>query len=882
MTFKQLLERAGSWVQHRHRTDELDEEIRLHLDLRIQRNLERGMTPTDARTRAIRQFGDPTRVREAAADIWISRWLDDAWQDLRFGSRWLKRSPGFSAVIVATLAVGIGVNTAMFSVINSVLLQPLPYPAPDRLIWIANSHPGCSDDCFNSRADFAIWAREAPSLESAAAYGNLDLALVADGRSTAERVAFVTPELWRLSGAIPRLGRLPNADERTALMISWGLFERQFSGNPGVVGKAVELDGRSFEIVGVLDRGFRFLFPQELYTGDEIRDIDAYAPLPNGIETPGDAMRATPQTGPVPAWVRVVARLRHEATIEQARAELTLIHDRLNRQYPGPFRKRKLVVLPLVDRIVGEARLALLVLLGAVSFVLVIACVNVANLLMARASARRKEIAIRAALGAGKHRVVRQFLTEAVLLGVLGGLAGMVLARLALFAIIHFGAQAVPRVADTVMDSNVLAFAVLVTLMTAVLFGLAPAGTVGRLNLEEVLREEGRAASSSGNQQRLRAALVSGEIALAMILVTGAGLMMRSFWRMNTYPPGFSPEKVIVMKLSLAGGKYGRNWPAQDTYLRQMLATIGGLPGVEAIGIDCGSFNQAVKVEGLDDSVLQPGAGAKLRAVSPGYLHALGATLTRGRWPSAHEKFDVVLVNQSLAFQIGGAAQDVVGKVINASLVRNPVVGVVADFKDQQLDLRPTPQVYIPYQKLPVIGSVRAVIRINVDASSLIPVTRERVSAIDPNVPVHRLQTLEQDLFDSLAPRRFNLYLLGAFAATALLLALVGIFGVISFIVTQRTREIGIRVALGARRPDIVWMVARHGMRIAVLGLGAGLAGALVLSRFMATMIYDLDTADPTTLLAVTALLSLSALLACCHPAYRATAVDPLIALRDD
>jgi predicted permease len=567
MSFKQVIERVRFWIQHRHRTDELEEEIRLHLDLRIQRNLENGMTQADARTTAVRRFGDPTRVREAATDVWISRWLDDLWQDLKFGARWLKRSPGFTAIIVATLGVGIGVNTAMFSVINSVLLQPLPYPAPDRLIWIANSDPGCSGDCFNSRADFAIWAREAQSLEAAAAYGNLDLALVADGQSTAQRVAFVTPELWRLSGAIPRLGRLPNANEPTALIISWALFERQFRGNPNVIGKAVQLDGHSFEVVGVLDRGFRFLFPQQLYTGDEIRDIDAYAPLPNGIETPGDAMRATPQTGPVPGWVRVVARLKDGATIEQARSQLATIHDRLNKEYSSLFRKKKLVVLPLAERIVGEARLALLVLLSAVSFVLVIACVNVANLLMARASARRKEIAIRAALGAGKRRVMRQFIAEALLLGVLGGFAGLVLARLGLVAIIHFGAQAVPRVADTVMDSNVLAFAILVTLATAVLFGLAPARTVGKENLEEVLREEGRGASSSATQQRLRATLVSVEIALAMVLLTGAGLMMRSFWRMNTYPPGFSPEKVLVMKLSLAGGKYSRYWPAQDIYL---------------------------------------------------------------------------------------------------------------------------------------------------------------------------------------------------------------------------------------------------------------------------------------------------------------------------
>lgn len=665
-------------------------------------------------------------------------------------------------------------------------------------------------------------------------------------------------------------------------MISWGLFERQFGGNPAVIGKNVKLQGRLFVLTGVLCREFRFLFPQELYTGDELRDIDAYAPLPNGAEIPGDAMRPTSHTGPVPAWVRVIARLRNGATVDQARAELTLIHDRLNKEFPSPFRKKKLSVLPLLDRIVGEARLALFVLLGSVAFVLVIACVNVANLLLARASARRKEIAVRAALGAEKSRVLRQFVTESLLLGAMGGLAGLALSRLALFAVIHFGAQAVPRVADTVIDARVLGFTIVVTLVTAGLFGLAPATTLRRENLEEVLREDGRASSSSTQQQKIRAVLVSVEIALAMVLLTGAGLMMRSFWRMNTYPRGFEPKRILVMKLSLAGAKYHRNWPVQDTYLRQMLETVDGLPGVEAVGIDCGAFNQPVEVEWPNRPSGQPPSGAILRAVSPGYLRALGATLTRGRWPSAREAFDVVLVNQSLAFQTSGAGQEVVGKRVNASFLRGSIAGVVADFKDQQLDSQPAPQVYIPYQKTPIIGSVRAVIRVNVEPASLIPSIRQKVSAIDPDVPLLRLQTLEQELFDSLAPRRFNLYLLAAFAATALLLALVGIYGVISFLVVQRTREIGIRVALGAGRQDIVRMVARHGMRIALLGVVSGLAVSLVLTKVMASMIYDLDTTDPTTLIAVALTLSLTALLACCRPAYKAAVLDPLAALRND
>ncbi|MGC4049821.1 MAG: ABC transporter permease [Paludibaculum sp.] len=878
---RELLHRLTHLLRQDQHADELAEELRLHIDLRTRRNIERGMTPDVARREAHRSFGSIAQVHDDSRAVWLAVWLDQFLQDLRFGIRWLKRSPGFTTVIVLTLAIGIGINTAMFSVVNSVLLQPLPYPSPDRLVWIANQDPGCNPDCFNSRADYLIWSRDAHAFESMAAYGNIDLSLVREGRSLPARVAFVTDNFWSLAGAALQHGRLPLPGEPDTLLVSSGLFERQFGGDLSVLGRKLKVEGHTFEITGVLSRDFRFLFPQQLYTGDELKDIDAYTRIPDGYEVPGDPIRPGERRGPGPGWVRVFGKLKPDVSMEQARAELSGIHNRLNRQFPSLYRKKLLTVMPLAERIVGESRLALLILLGAVGFVLIIACANVANLLVARASVRRKEIAIRAALGAGQSRVLRQFLAESTLLALLGGVAGLVLARGALRAVIHWGAQAVPRLAETTIDARVLGFTLFVTLLTGILFGLAPAFTLWRGSLDEVLRDAARTTNSS-RQQRLRTVLVSVEVALAVILLTGAGLLLRSFWRMNTYPPGFAPDRVLVMNLSLSGGKYNRNWPVQDAYLRELLQRIESVPGVEAAGLDCGALNQAVRVDTDGPPSTEPPPIAALRAVSPGYFRAVGVALTRGRFPAPHETFDAVLVNQSLAYRSSGAGGNILGKRITGSFLRGTIAGVVSDFRDRQLDAQPSPQVFIPYQLSPVIGTVRMIIRTSGNPKPLLPVLRNLAATIDEDVPIQRFQTLEEELFASIAPRRFNMYLLVAFAVTALVLALVGIYGVISYIVAQRTHEIGIRVALGARRQDIVGLVAVQGLRIILAGLFVGLLAAILLTRLMTSMIYEVSSTDPLTFTAVAATLGLTAFMACCRPAYRAALLDPLVALRDE
>lgn len=873
----ELFRRAHHLLRRREHGDGLAEELQLHLDLRTQRNVEQGMPPETARRQAIRSFGSPARVRDEASDVWIAAWVDEFGQDLKFGARWLRRSPTFTAVVVLTLATGIGVNTAMFSIVNAALLQPLPYPQPQRLVWIAGAAPTCSPDCFNSRTDFLVWSQQAPSFETMAGFGNLDMALIHEGHASAERIAFVTDGFWKITGARPRVGRLPHDGETDALVLSWGLFEREFRGDRGAVGRKVAIEGHQFEIVGVLGPEFRFLFPQELHTGDELKDIDAYSRVPEGAETPGDPIKPNLALGPSPAWLRTFARLSKTATLEQAQAELAVIHDRLNRQYPSPFRTKTLSVAPLAERVVGDARLALIILLGAVGFVLIIACANVANLLLARTSVRRKEIAIRAALGAGQARVLRQFVTESLLLAGLGGIAGLTLAWFLVRVLVRYGGQAVPRLAETTIDSRVLFFTMFVTVLTGILFGLAPARTLWRGNLDSVLREDAKATSSSSRQQRFRFALVSLEVALSVVLLSGAGLLLRSFWSMNTFPPGFTPDRVLVMKLSLSGGRYARNWALQDAYLREVTEKIEGVKGVEAVGIECGTLNQPVRVDGGQrDAPLM----VALRAVSPGYFRALGVSITRGHWPEPSEALDSILVNQSLAWKALGGDQDIVGRRISGGIVRGTVAGVVADFKDRQLDSQPTPQVFFSYRKSPTIGAVRVLIRTAGNPTPVLSTIRSLVAGIDKDVPIQQFQTLESSLSDSIAPRRFNMFLLAGFAATALVLALVGMYGVISYIVTQRTREIGIRVALGAERHHIVGMFALQGMRMTLVGLVLGLAAALILTRVMASMIYALSTTDPLTYVMVTLLIALASFLACFGPAHRAAVVDPLIAMR--
>lgn len=808
-------------------------------------------------------------------------WLEQSLQNLRYSLRMVRRNPGFAAIVILTLAMGIGMTTAMFSVVNGVLLKPLPYPDADRLVWIA-PHASYGDNEI-SRSDYLLWEAQAHSFNAFMAYGNDDRALVYQNKPTTLQLAFITGDFWSIAGARPALGRLFSEHERDEIVLSWPLFQERFDADPRVIGRSVTIDGRALTIVGVLPRTFRFLFPPQKYASDPIPVIEAYIPIPDGHEAPGDGIRETAETGPVPTWICVVGRLKPEVPFAQARAEMQVIYDRV-RQIPAVFGRwpeEKMRFIPLNEKVAGESRPAILLLFGAVGFVLLIAGANFANLLMARASTRNREIAVRSALGASRTHLARQFLAESILLATLGGAAGLLIANWAIGVAKQIGAYAVPRLSDVSVDTQVLLFTLGVSFATGIIFGLAPVLGLQWRSVNENLKSEGATASAGSGQLGFRRLLVSMEFALAIVLLTGAGLLLKSFWRMNDFPPGFAPNKLVVVNVSLGAPKYFRHWPAQDAYIRAVSARLGRLPGVQAFGLDCGTFFQSLETVGAIPH--QKGKDVfSVRYISTGFFRAVQAPLVEGRWPTDAEwrdLKDLVLVNQTFARMYSGGAE-IVGKHIVGGVVDASVVGVVADFKEFQLDAAPEPQVYVYYPLAPGMLTMKVLLR--TERPQLIEATLPQLtSAIDPDVPV-RVSTLEQALTESITPRRFNMYVFEVFAGAALLLALIGIYGVLSYLVKQRTREIGIRMALGAQREAITRMVVWQGMRIAGMGMLVGSIAALGLVRLMTSLLYETSATDPVTFAFVTGILALAALLACFQPAFLAARADPIVALRHE
>jgi predicted permease len=874
------------WNPHRRRLlESLDLDFEDHLAGETAENIERGMPPDEARRAAVRAFGNVTLLKEQTRAVWSWVWFEQLMQDLRYALRMLRRNPGFTATAVLTLALCIGMNTAMFSVVNAVILQPLPYPDPDRLVWISDDCSGNgyhgSDDCFMSRGDFVLWKEQAHSIETMALVGHQDIALVYNGRATTERIGSIQGDFWSMLNARAALGHLFGPSKHDVVVLTWPLFERVFDGDPNVLGRTIELEGHVFVVAGVLTPEFRNLIPQALYPGDEILAITAYIPTIVGNRAPGDPLRATVQSGPTPAWFRMFGKRRSDVSFDQARAEMQTLFVRTWKQHPNPYGhhdKSKLRFETLTQRLIGRARPTLAILFAAVIFVLFIGIANIANLLLARASAREREIAIRVAVGAGGARVVRQFLAESVLLSIIGGAAGVGLAAVSLAAIKHIGSSALPRLEDAHINPSVLFFALVVSFCAGILFGLAPALSFARRSLDEALKHDAPGSSASSVQFRLRGLLVAAEVTLTTILLISAGLMLKSFQRMTAYPPGLEPNRILTMRISLAGPQYDRQWPQQSVYLQKLFDRLRKFPGVEAFGIDCGQLNQSLKVAGVR-APSESESGGAVRYVSAGYLKALGMPLLAGRWPTEDEMLGDALVNESFVRRVA-SSDDVVGRRMQGTLISANIAGVVADFKDFQLDIESQPQVYTAYPMIPVLREVRIALRTYGDPLPRAEGIRKAVAGIDNTVPVFQIQTLAQELYNSVSARRFNLALLAIFAGTALLLAIVGVFGVIAYLVARRTTEIGIRMALGAPRASILQMVVRQGMRMVLIGVAIGLLSAAGFTRVMSNMLYGVTPGDAPTFFLVAAIISLTALLACVGPALRAALVDPLIALR--
>jgi putative ABC transport system permease protein len=803
--------------------------------------------------------------------VWHWMTLDGLRQDLRYALRGLRRNPGFAAVAILTLALGIGMNTAVFSVVNAVLLRPLPYPDAGRLVWLAEDHRRFHMEAVPG-PDFLDWKERARSFDRIASYSYGGATLGSGAEAEQVGVAAVSDDFLPMTGARPESGRLFEPGERRALLLTHTLFLRRFGGDPAAVGRTIALDGVSYRIAGVLRPDFRFAVPLDA----DSREIEALRP--------SDVSRQTDIRGDRMSILNVIGRLRPGVSLGQAYAELDAVQRNIAREGPGwLYDGVTLRVAPLQERVVGGARAALWVLLGAVGCVLLIACGNVASLLLSRSTARQREIAVRAAIGAGRGRMFAQMAAEGLVLAAAGGASGLLLARFVVAAAVRVGAHAVPRLADADIDVRVLAFTLLISCCAGLVFAAGPALTLSRVDLAHVMKEGGRSLSGGRAALGLRRVLVAGEIALAVVLLAGAGLLLRSFWRMNARPEGFAPERIATMKITLSGASR-----ADDVLLR-----LAGLPGVESAGISNARMRGIVEAEGIRfPPNMAPQAG--FHTVSAGYFQVMGMRLAAGRWLTDRETEPVVMVNQSFARRVFGSADPVGRRIRTASSggqvtqtgsagtrnVMATIVGVVADLRYTRLDQEPGPEIYLPYRQATSLRGMEAVLRAAADPTATAAAARKALAALDPGQPVYDVQTLEQALADSIAPRRFNLLLFGTFAASALLLAVIGIYGVMSYAVVQRTHEVGVRMAMGADRGQVVRMIVRQGLATAAAGLAAGVPAALGLTRLIRGMLYEVGPADPWTFAGVCGILLAAVGAACWLPARRASSVDPTIALR--
>jgi putative ABC transport system permease protein len=799
-------------------------------------------------------------------------WADDLVQDVRYALRGLRRTPGFAAVVVMTLAIAIGMHTAIVSVFNAVALRPLGYPHADRLVWL--STVGAEEDSgVVTGPDFTEWRAQATSFDRMAAYGNVDYTVASPQGATRVRAVGVTADFWDLSGAAPVWGRLPRPDEDESVLLSHGFAQRWFAGDRNLIGRVVTLDGQPVTIVGVLPEPFRFHLPTMGFGGLRPEDVDIYRPM----------SVSSARRGPI-QLVNVVGRLRAGATLARAHAEIEAIRIRTARAHPNPFEdERTLRVTPLHEQLIRGADRALLVLLGAVAFVLLIACANAASLLLARASARQREIAVRLSLGAGRARVLRQLSVESLVLAVLGSVAGLMLAIVGIAMMRRLDPYAIPRLAETTVDVRVLAVLVATVVLTAFVLGLAPAWMLWKIAPHDALQRHGSHASRGGHSARPRRLLVAGEVALALMLVIGAGLMLKSAWRLNAWPPGFEPGRVLTARLELVGPRYGE--PRRSiAFVDELLGRLRSAPGVETATISTHGYmlTPALMLEGEPPPTpeeLATKAPVMINATSAAMRRVMGFTVVRGRWFADGEP--AAVLNESIARR-DARGRDPIGRRIQVS-DNGPlltIVGVVADLKYSKLDAPADPEVYVPYTQVDGLFGFTALVRTSSDPLALAPSLRRAVSDIDRTQVPDDVMSLEQALADSIAPRRLNLALLGTFAAAALFLAVIGIYGVMAWSVAQRAHEIGVRMALGARRGHVVRMVVGQGMRLTLAGIVAGVVGALALTPFMEHLLYDVDPADPLTFAVLAGALGATGLLACCLPALRAARVDPIRTLR--
>lgn len=793
--------------------------------------------------------------------------------DLRYAFRMIIKHRMFTCVAVLTVGLGIGANTAIFSVINAVVLRPLPYHDPEQLVTIL--HDGSKPVAPANYLDLAEQSRSFAAI-AAAQWWEPNLAGIDQPEHL--RGLQLTGGMFQLLGVSPALGRTFNRDEdqpgrERVVVLSHPLWQRRFAGDPGVVGRQVILDGQSYTVIGVMPPDFRF-------APFWATNAELWSPL-------NLASRANDRGG---QSLRVFARLKPGVNRALAQADVTTIFRRLEQTYPEMNKGLALAVEPLHEQVVGKTRPALMILFGAVGFVLLIACANVANLMMARATSRHKEIALRTALGASRTRIARQLLTESVLIALLGGAAGLLLGIAGMRALLALGPNSLPRFQTIGLDFLTLGFTFGLSVLTGILFGLAPVLQVRKWNWRDNLKESTRGASAGRGSVNARRLLVISEVALAVMLVIGGALMVRSFARLRAVDPGFAPDNLLTMTISLAGSPHST--PAQRVaFFSELLSRLNAVPGVRSasainhLPLSGDVWTLPFEIEGRPAPGPGEKQGAVYRIIRPDYFRTMGATLLNGREFTAYDNdrsVPVVIINEPFAKRYW-PNEDPLGKRIQVGddgLNPREVVGVVKALKQSQWTAEPSPEMYLPHLQSPSPRALTLLVRGNSDPLALVAAVEKQVWSIDKSVPVSDIRTMAEVVSGSIEQQRFNLFLLGLFAFVALTLAVVGSYGVMSESVAARTHEIGIRIALGAQAADVLKMVVRQGMTLAAVGIGIGLLGAFWLTQFMSGLLYEVSPTDNATFLLIPFVVALIVLCACVVPARRATKVDPLVALR--
>jgi len=811
--------------------------------------------------------------------------MDTLFRDIRYAARALAKRPGFTAIVLLTLGLGIGASTVIFSVVNSVVLRNLPYRQPDRIVAIQELSEKRTRVQVTS-ANFLDWRAQNTVFEHLAAIreGTSNLAL----SDSAERIdiAQTSANFFDVFGVVAAHGRLfIAADEQAGhepiVVLGHALWLNKFGGNPGVVGQPIRLDGRNYTVVGVAPPGFQYPAETEAWL-PPLKLVPELFPDQDVTQTRGMG------------YLSAVALLKPGVSLPQAAAEMETITARLRQQFPESNNNRFNKVVSLHRHLIGETDTMLWLLLGAVTFVLLIACANVANLLLANAAGRQKEIAIRTALGASRFRVVRQLFTESALLALAGGAVGLFLSVWGVPLITRLLPREFPRLNEIQMDWRVLGFTLTASVLTGLLFGLAPAFHITKFGMQDAMKESSHGAGGSVHRSRLRHALIVAEVALSVVLLAGAGLLLRSFMQLQSVNAGFTPEQVLTARLTPSGEHFRTDTDTDYiNYYNKVLQRIASVPGVrEAGAINTLPLKKGptlrFRIEGRPPLPIDKWPPANYRSVSPNYFHVMNIPVLQGRpfMDRDNEQVPrVLLVNQSLAQQNFGG-ENVVGKRINFGRTdsnQQPVwleiVGVVADVKNQELKEQPEPEVYFSTQQSP-FEAMSIVIRSTVEPNSIAAAVRQAVNEVDKTVPIADIETMDRIVTESVMQPRFNMVLLGLFSAIALLLSAAGIYGVTSYTVTQRTHELGIRLALGAQLGDVLKLILKQGLIVIFIGVAIGLVAAFLLTRLLKTLVFGVSTTDPLTFIGITLLLSLVALIACYVPARRATKVDPLVALR--